>query len=273
MKPSGQPILHFRTYACSPDAEWVVFVHGAGGSSALWFRQVREFQSHFNLLLVDLRGHGDSGKKAPLVQQMKYTFEDVSRDLLDVMDHAGIERAHFVGMSLGSIIIRTLAEAAPERVQSMVLGGAILRLNFRSRVLIALGNLTKRFIPYLWLYRLFAWVIMPHRRNREARTLFTREARKLKHGEFLRWFRMTWRINPILRLFNERELPVPVLYLMGEEDHMFLPAVRRVVQQHRRSILQVVERAGHVCNIEAPELFNRYAIAFIRKNKMRPAAG
>ena len=264
-------LLHYRTYECSPEADWVVFVHGAGGSSSLWFRQIREFQSHFNLLLVDLRGHGDSGKKNRLTQTLTYTFEDVSRDILEAMDHAGVERAHFVGMSLGSIMIRTVAEVAPERVLSMVLGGAILRLNFRSRALIAMGNLTKRFIPYLWLYRLFAWVIMPRRRNREARTLFTREAKKLRHAEFLRWFRLTWKVNPLLRLFNEQELPVPVLYLMGEEDHMFLPAVRQVVENHKNSILRVVERAGHVCNVEAPELFNRYAIAFIHKHSLRRA--
>ena len=37
--------------------DWVVFVHGAGGSSSIWYKQVRDFREHFNVLLIDLRGH------------------------------------------------------------------------------------------------------------------------------------------------------------------------------------------------------------------------
>lgn len=261
-------LLHYRTFESTPEADWVVFVHGAGGSSAIWYKQIRAFQKHFNVLLIDLRGHGDSRIGAERTKQAAYTFEDVSRDILDVLDYVGIERAHFVGISLGSVIIRTLGEIAPERVASMVLGGAVLRLNLRSRVLIALGNAFKRVLPYLWIYRLAAWILMPRRRNREARALFTREARKLKQAEFLRWFRLSWKVNPLLQMFEEHELSVPILYLMGEYDHMFLPEVRRSVRRHRNSVLRVIERAGHVCNVEAPARFNQYAIAFIKAHRI-----
>jgi pimeloyl-ACP methyl ester carboxylesterase len=38
----------------------VTFVHGAGGSSSIWFKQIRDFQKQYNVLLLDLRGHGES---------------------------------------------------------------------------------------------------------------------------------------------------------------------------------------------------------------------
>lgn len=259
-------MLYHRTYELGPDHDWVVFVHGAGGSSAIWFRQIRDFKAHFNVLLVDLRGHGGS-QALSTTETLTYTFEDVSRDILEVMDHLGIEQAHFVGISLGSILIRTLAEVAPERVKTMVLGGAIARLNARSRLLVALGNAFKRVVPFLWLYRFFAWIIMPRRRHRFSRLLFTREAKRLCRKEFLRWFRLTNEVNPLLRFFEEKELARPTLYLMGEEDYMFLPAVRAIIQRHRHSLLQVIEGAGHVCNVEAPAFFNRYAIAFIQNHR------
>ena len=258
------PVLYYRTYECRPDADWVVFVHGAGGSSSIWFKQIRDFSQHFNVLMVDLRGHGNSQQDTS--QKLRYTFEDVSRDILEVLDHVGIDRAHFVGISLGSIIIRTLGELAPERVHTMVLGGAITRLNLRSRFLVGLGNLFKRIVPFLWLYRFFAWIIMPRKRHRESRSLFTRDARQLCQKEFLRWFRLTWEVNPLLKFFEEKELPVPVLYLMGEEDHMFLPAVRSLIRKHRLSFLQVLQDAGHVCNVDQPQVFNRHAIAFIKNH-------
>lgn len=257
-------MLHYKTHFRGPEHEWVVFVHGAGGSSSIWYRQIRDFRKHFNVLLVDLRGHGDSQDVARASAD-PYTFREVTGEILEVLDHLEIPSAHFVGISLGTILIRTIGEIAPERVRSMILGGAITRLTFRSRFLVRLGTLVRRFVPFLWLYRLFAWIIMPKKRHEHSRLLFVNEARKVARKEFLRWWRLTQEVNPLLRFFEEKELPIPTLYLMGEEDYMFLPPVRRIVSQHRQSsTLRVLEDSGHVCNVDRADLFNRYAIDFIR---------
>ncbi len=263
-------VLYHKTYEIGPEADWVVFVHGAGGSSAIWFKQVRDFRKKFNVLLVDLRGHGES-RTLP-VRQFRYTFDDVSRDIIEVLDHVGIRKAHFVGISLGSLIIRSLAELDPGRVGTVVLGGAVTRLNFRSRVLVAVGNTFKHIVPYIWLYRFFAWIIMPRKRHRESRALFTREARKLCQKEFLRWFRLTRKVVPMLRAYEEQEIDAPTLYLMGQEDYMFLPAVQELIEKHRRSILKIIEGAGHVCNVEKPRPFNRHAISFMLANRLTQSA-
>jgi pimeloyl-ACP methyl ester carboxylesterase len=260
-------MLSYRRHFLSPEHEWVVFVHGAGGSSSIWYRQVREFRKVFNVLLIDLRGHGDS--QPPLLLPFegdRYTFDAVSREILDVLDHEEIASAHFVGISLGCILIRTLGEIAPERVRSMVMGGAIIRLNLRSRFLVTMGNAFKRVMPYMWLYRLFAWIIMPRKRHREARNLFVTQAKRLCQKEFIRWFRLTYEVNPLLvRLFEQRELPIPTLYVMGDEDHMFLPSVAGLVSRHTRySKLEVLPECGHVVNVDRPELFNLLSIDFIR---------
>ena len=55
-------MLHFATYELRPDADWVTFVHGAGGSSGIWYKQIRDFRKEYNVLMVDLRGHGKSKK-------------------------------------------------------------------------------------------------------------------------------------------------------------------------------------------------------------------
>jgi pimeloyl-ACP methyl ester carboxylesterase len=261
-------MLHHKTFVLGPDHEWVVFVHGAGGSSSIWYRQLREFRKHFNLLLIDLRGHGASQSAVPTrdADGSRYTFQEVTAEILEVMDHLQIRSAHFVGISLGTILIRTLGEIAPERIRSMVLGGAITRLTFRSRFLVHAGTAVRRVVPFMWLYRLFAWIIMPRPRHRESRLLFVNEARKLARKEFLRWWRLTQEVNPLLRFFEEKELPIPTLYLMGEEDHMFLPPVRHIVSRHHRhSRLQVLEDSGHVCNVDQADLFNRFAIDFMKR--------
>ena len=53
-------MLHYSTHLNPTSKLWVTFVHGAGGSSSIWFKQIRAFSKHFNVLMVDLRGHGKS---------------------------------------------------------------------------------------------------------------------------------------------------------------------------------------------------------------------
>lgn len=264
-------MLHYRTYIAGEDRDWVVLVHGAGGSSSIWFRQLRAFRDEFNVVLVDLRGHGGSAAVDDGRERKPYTFDAVSREVLEVLDHLRIGSAHFVGISLGCLIIQTIAQVAPERVRSMVLGGAIVQLDLRSRALVLLGNALKRVVPYMWLYRLLAWIIMPREHHRESRNLFVREASKLARKEFLRWFRLTVELGSLLRLLRERDPEIPTLYLMGDEDHLFLPHVRKLAARHTSAVLRVIERSGHVCNVDRPDLFNRLSIDFLKNRGLAPA--
>ncbi len=255
-------MINYTIYENSSSNQWVTFVHGAGGSSSIWFKQIREFQKHFNVLLLDLRGHGDS-KKASFTK--KYTFKSIAQDVIEVIDHLNIKSSHFVGISLGTIVIRQLAEMYPERVKSMIMGGAILKMNFRSQILMRVGNVFKYILPYLVLYKLFAFIIMPKDNHKQSRLLFINEAKKLYQKEFIKWFKLTAEINPVLRWFRQVELNIPTFYIMGEEDYMFLPSVKKVVEAHYKTAkLFVIEKCGHVVNVEQASVFNDQVIGFIK---------
>ena len=91
-------MLYHKVFPHKSSDTWVVFVHGAGGSNVVWFRQLREFKKHFNVLLVDLRGHGKSKKE--YTQAEIYAFDEIAMDVIKTMDHLKIEKAHLVGISL-----------------------------------------------------------------------------------------------------------------------------------------------------------------------------
>jgi pimeloyl-ACP methyl ester carboxylesterase len=260
-------LITYSIYNNKKSCQWVTFVHGAGGSSSIWFKQIREFQKHFNVLLLDLRGHGDSNSKIKKTFKQKYTFKSIANDVLEVLDHLQIKSSHFVGISLGTIVIRQLAEMHPNRVKSMIMGGAILKMNFRSQILMRLGNIFKYVLPYLVLYKFFAFVIMPNKNHKQSRLLFINEAKKLYQKEFIRWFKLTAEINPVLKWFRQQELNIPTFYVMGEEDYMFLPSVKKVVEKHYKSSkLFVIEKCGHVVNVEQSTIFNKEVILFIQSN-------
>ena len=259
-------MLYYKTFFKNDNTDWVVFVHGAGGSSSIWFKQLRAYKKEFNVLMVDLRGHGKSKGMLQKYYEDEYSFKLASQDIIDVLDEIGIEEAHFVGVSLGTIIIRTIGEMQPERVQSLIMCGAIMRLNIRSRFLVGLGHMFKKVIPFMCLYKLFAWIILPKKRHSESRNLFIREAKKLYKKEFIKWFNMTHEVNPLLKYFREKELKTQTLYIMGSEDYLFLPPVKNIVKEHTKSVLEVVEKCGHVVNVEKPDIFNRITLNFLKSN-------
>ena len=256
-------MLNHYTYLNENTSKWVSFVHGAGGSSSIWFRQIRAFKKEFNVLVLDLRGHGNSKPTIKDTFNTEYTFNAITLDILEVLTHLKIKKSHFIGISLGTILIRNLAEKRPDLVESMVLGGAILKLNFRSQILMRVGNLFKSVVPYMMLYKLFAFIIMPKKNHKESRILFVNEAKKLYQKEFIRWFKLTAEINPLLRFFRAKDIKIPTLYVMGEQDHLFLPSIKRVVNEHIESSLYVVKNCGHVVNVEQPDDFNIKTIGFL----------
>ncbi|WP_299885748.1 alpha/beta hydrolase [uncultured Lacinutrix sp.] len=257
-------MLNYTTYIHKTATEWVTFVHGAGGSSSIWYKQIRSFGSQFNVLVLDLRGHGNSKPALKDAFNSKYTFDSITNDILEVINHLKIEKSHFVGISLGTILIRNLAEKHSNRVKSMIMGGAIMKLNFRSQVLMKLGVIFKSVVPYMLLYKFFAFVIMPKKNHKKSRLLFVNEAKKLYQKEFVRWFKLTSEINPLLRFFRAKDIKIPTLYVMGEQDHLFLPSIKSIVSKHIESKLFVVKNCGHVVNVEQPDLFNTETIKFIK---------
>ena len=258
-------MLSYSTHISDPDLPWVTFVHGAGGSSTIWYKQLRAFRKHFNVLLVDLRGHGRS--KGPFYEKLKtYNFSTIGDEVLEVLDYIKIKRTHWIGISLGTIIIRDITDRYPERTISMIMGGAVMKLNKRGQVLMRAGAALKSVLPYMVLYRFFAWIIMPRKTHREARNLFIKEARKLYQREFKRWFTLVAEVNPLLRYFRFNDSNVPTLYIMGSEDHMFLPSIRKIVASHQSALLHVIENCGHVVNVEQSDHFNEAAIKFLKQH-------
>ena len=94
----------------------LVLVHGLGYARWGWEPVVAGLAERFELLLFDNRGIGESD--AP---PGPYSAAEMATDVLQVMDEAGVERAHVLGTSLGGMIAQELALAAPERVDRLVL--------------------------------------------------------------------------------------------------------------------------------------------------------
>jgi len=103
----------------------VVLVHGFTGTiERSWINTgvLPDLARDHRVLALDLRGHGHSDKPhAP------HAYDEIALDVIRLLDHLQIEKAHVVGYSLGGIIVAKLLTTRPERFLSAVLGGAAYR--------------------------------------------------------------------------------------------------------------------------------------------------
>jgi 3-oxoadipate enol-lactonase len=82
----------------------------------MWDQQVPELSRHFRVVRYDTRGHGASS-----VPPGAYSIDRLGRDVIELMDALEIQRAHFLGLSLGGYIGQWLGIHAPERIDRLIL--------------------------------------------------------------------------------------------------------------------------------------------------------
>lgn len=256
-------VLNHIVYTHAHSKEWMVFVHGAGGSTNTWLRQVVFFRQHFNCLLLDLRDHGQS--KFNLGESPeKYDFDLITRDIIEVVDHQGIREAHFVAVSLGSLFVRKIEEYRPDLIQSVVFAGGIFKLSLKMKFLIRTGRLLSKFTPFSLLYQIYAFILLPKENHQSSRRVFIREAKKIQQREFMKWLDLSRELNDQLRISFNRAMQVPALVVMGSEDHAFLKPARQYAEKYRSTVLKIIHKSGHVCNIERAREFNEEVIRFLK---------
>lgn len=258
-------MLHHIIYKHADlQAPWVVFIHGAGGSSTIWFKQINAYRKEYNLLLIDLRGHGRTKVDESVNKSLVYSFPSIAQEVFDVLDFNNIERANFVGVSLGTILIRQLVELNHIRIQSMIMSGAIISLTNFSRFLIIVGNTLKKVVPFMFLYTLFAVIILPRRNHAKSRAVFIHEAKKMKKSEFIRWFGVTRYLDSLLKRYQKQPHGLPILFISGRQDHMFIEDVKKMATLEPQGTMAVVENCGHIVNIEQADEFNRVTLEWLR---------
>jgi pimeloyl-ACP methyl ester carboxylesterase len=109
--------LHVQDHSGTGEA--VLFLHFGTGHLGVWNRVIPFFQPNYRVITLSLRGHGRSEKPSD-----GYTRENLALDVLGVMDHLGVARAHLVGSSMGAEVAASLAAQWPGRVDSLGLEGA-----------------------------------------------------------------------------------------------------------------------------------------------------
>lgn len=107
--------LHFEQHG-PPDGPPFVLVQGLGIPSTLWYHQLPAFSSRHRVVIFDNRGAGRSDQPVE-----GYSVPVMARDVVELLDHLGIAKAHVLGLSLGGLIAQEFALGYPDRVAGLIL--------------------------------------------------------------------------------------------------------------------------------------------------------
>ena len=247
----------------------IVFVHEFGGNYWSWEPQISYFSRRHRCVTFAARGYAPSDIPENVDA---YSQARAADDIISVMDGAGIDKAHIVGLSMGGFACLHAAIRHPDRVLSVVAAGTgygaeqehdayfknvseEVARNFETRGAQAFaptyaeGASRVQFQekdPRGWA--LFAERLGMHSELGAANTMRGVQARR-----------------PSLYALEEDlgKLQAPVLVMAGDEDdHCLQPGIF-LKKTIARAGLCILPKAGHTLNLEEPELFNRHLAEFI----------
>jgi len=247
--------LHVRVQG---EGEALLLLHGFTGSVEAWGEEtVGGLTQAYQVVAVDLVGHGASDFSS---DPDRYRIEEVLRDLIQVLDATGIERAKWLGYSMGGRIALAGAVLKPARVSALILesaspglpGESERRARRRADEALAEGILRggmEAFVDHWMGLPLFATQGKLPPKVREAN-----RARRLKNNPEA--------LAACLRGLGTGAQPsfwedlsgirVPTLLMAGEEDRIFSEMARRMAGTIPGAELRLIPRAGHSIHLENP---------------------
>lgn len=204
--PLGDTRMYYEVHG---SGDPIVFIHGGGGSTASWPADyVTDLSRNFRVVLTEIRGHGRTPDgRGPI------TYGRLTNDVVRLLDHLGLDRAHVVGHSLGAIIGLHLLVDFPDRVRTaMLLAGAYHIDNYRPE---ASAAMTQE------LDALIRGETIESRLSTRPRPVLTK-------------LRQAWLNQPTFSTTELELIDRPTLIVAAGQDTFFAPAVAETMHAHIR---------------------------------------
>jgi len=247
----------------------LLFVHEFAGDHRSWAPQVEHFRDRYRCLVYDARGYPPSEVPA---DESAYSQQRAVADAVTVLDAAGVERTHVVGISMGGFCTLHLGLRHPERASALVIAGVGYGAHpdaapaFRKECeAIAAAFAAEGSAKVAERYAVGPARVQFQNKNRAEWEVFARQLAEHDAGGAARTMLGVQRLRPSLYDLRDElaAMTVPVLIVVGDEDEGCLEADLMLKRTIPTSGLAILPRTGHTCNLEEPEVFNALVERFL----------
>ena len=236
----------------SDGAPWVVLSNSLGSNLSMWDGQIPLLTRKYRVLRYDHRGHGASD-----VPPGPYSLDMLVGDVIELMDHHGIDTADWIGLSMGAMTGMGLAIQHPDRFGRMVLadGRADAPEMFKAMWDQRIAVVTEGGTEAVADGTLGMWLTEDWRAANPEATAAVRAM--IVATDPKGYVACCQGLKGLDYLKDLGSVRVPVLYICGAEDKGAPPEVMRAMAKETPGSRYVeIPNAGHVPNINRPEAFN-----------------
>jgi pimeloyl-ACP methyl ester carboxylesterase len=246
----------------------LVFVHEFAADHRSWEPQLRFFSRRYRTIVYNARGYPPSDVPE---DPQRYSQEQARDDVIAVLDHLKIERAHVVGLSMGGFATLHVGLKYPRRALSLVVAGCGYGAepSGREKFRASCAALATRLETLGMAEGGKEYAIGPARvqlQNKNPRAwkeFAERFAEGSATGRALTMRRVQM-LRPSLwdLAENMKAMRTPLLIITGDEDEACLEPALLMKRSIPTAGLAVFPRSGHVLNLEDPDAFNRTLLEF-----------
>ncbi len=245
-----------------PDAQLVVFIHGVGADRGAWKQQLLPFhEAGFAVAAIDMRGSGDSQSRTADGLAVPISIFEYAADIDALIRQLGFERAHWVGNSMGGVIVLEALDKHYQTVQKAVLCNTFAKHPSSAEILPRAAKALSSKSLDTFAHERIPLTLKPDTSPDVLQDAIYAMARKDVECYLASW-RATWSPDYRGALAG---MQAPALVVVGSNDALTPPALgEEIAAGIPGSRLISIEGAGHLSNVDAPEQFNHEVIAFLR---------
>ncbi|WP_156330470.1 3-oxoadipate enol-lactonase [Bosea vaviloviae] len=238
------------------DAPVLMLSNSLGTDLGMWEPQIADWSKHFRVLRYDSRGHGLS-----VATDRTFGIDQLGRDALAILDHFGIETAHWCGVSKGGMVGQWLATHARDRVGRLVFANTAAHMGppelWDGRIKTVRSQGMEAIVPGT-LERWFS----PAFRQTDAATV-AKVSQMLTTTPAIGYATCCAAIRDMDQREAIRGIANPVLVIIGKVDPATPPAAGHLIAEAIPGSRTVELDAAHLSNLEQPEAFTRAVLAFL----------
>jgi pimeloyl-ACP methyl ester carboxylesterase len=239
----------------------IIFLHGYPFVKGMWHEQLEGLKSSFRVIACDIRGFGKSKDETTAL-----CIDLFAEDLIDFMDKLEIEKAIVCGLSMGGFIALNAIKRFPNRIEAMILCDTQCIADTpevkenRYKVIEDIGIHGAESFCEGFVKSVFHEDSFMHKKE------LVEQLRKVVFSNSVHIIGMG------LKALAERgetcsalaAISVPTLIICGREDEVTPLLQSELMHQGiKGSMLKIIEKSGHVSNLEHPIEFNQFLLAFL----------
>lgn len=251
------------------EGDFVLCLHGIGGNRRNWHDNLPALaKAGFHAAAWDARGYGGSDDyDGPL------RLEDLRGDVLRLLDHFGVGRAHLIGLSMGGRIAADFCAAHPARVASAIfcdthLGFAHMSDKARAKFIALRKDPLMAGQEPADIADTVAATLIGDPAHEATYAKLVDSMNRLHKVSYIKAIEAT--VSADLRALYD-EVRCPAMVVVGALDRVTPPRLaREIALKLGDARLAVIPGAGHLSNIEQAERFNALAVDFLSSQRRMP---